>query len=62
VQIPEGVEDLAVRRALLDKYNIEIAGGLGVFAGKVWRIGLMGYSSKRENVAMLIGALQEILG
>jgi len=62
VQISDGVEDITVRRTLLDKYNIEIAGGLGVFAGKAWRIGLMGHSSKRENVAMLLGALQEILG
>jgi alanine-glyoxylate transaminase/serine-glyoxylate transaminase/serine-pyruvate transaminase len=61
VRIPEGVEDLAVRRALLEDYNIEIAGGLGAFAGKAWRIGLMGHSSKTENVTLLLGALREIL-
>ncbi len=61
VRIPDGVDDLSVRRALLNDYNIEIAGGLGVFAGKVWRIGLMGYSSRRENVAMLLEALRKIL-
>ena len=61
VRIPDGVEDLLVRQSLLNEYNIEIAGGLGIFSGKAWRIGLMGYSSKRENVAMLLGALQNIL-
>ncbi len=62
VRIPEGVEEAAVRRALLDRYGIEIAGGLGVFAGKVWRIGLMGHSSQLENVTMLLGALERLLG
>jgi len=61
VRIPEGIVDLDVRRALLNEFNIEIAGGLGAFAGKVWRIGLMGYSSRRENVAMLLQALREVL-
>jgi alanine-glyoxylate transaminase/serine-glyoxylate transaminase/serine-pyruvate transaminase len=60
--IPEGVDDLAVRRRLLDEYNIEIAGGLGSLAGKVWRIGLMGYSAREENVDLLLKALGEILG
>jgi alanine-glyoxylate transaminase/serine-glyoxylate transaminase/serine-pyruvate transaminase len=62
VRIPEGIEDAAVRRALLDRYGIEIAGGLGNFAGKVWRIGLMGYSSRLENVTTLLGALEHLLG
>ncbi len=61
VRIPEGVEDLPVRKTLLDKYDIEIAGGLGAFAGKAWRIGLMGHSSQPGNVAMLLGALKQIL-
>lgn len=61
VRIPDGIDDLLVRQSLLNDYNIEIAGGLGIFSGKAWRIGLMGYSSKRENVAMLLGALQNIL-
>lgn len=60
-RIPEGVDDLAVRRRLLDEYNIEIAGGFGPLAGQVWRIGLMGYSSRRENVTLLLAALAEIL-
>lgn len=61
VFIPQGVEDLPVRRRLLTEYGIEIAGGLGVFAGKIWRIGLMGYSSQRANVTLLLAALKDIL-
>ncbi|HLV43933.1 MAG TPA: alanine--glyoxylate aminotransferase family protein, partial [Aggregatilineales bacterium] len=56
VRLPDGLDDAAVRRRLLDEYNIEVAGGLGAFAGKVWRIGLMGYSSRPENVVTLLGA------
>ena len=59
---PEGIDEAGVRRRLLNEYNVEIAGGLGIFAGKVWRIGLMGYSSRRENITLLLGALKEILG
>jgi alanine-glyoxylate transaminase/serine-glyoxylate transaminase/serine-pyruvate transaminase len=62
VYIPEGVQDLDVRRKLLNEYNIEISGGLGQMAGKIWRIGLMGYSSQHENITLLLGALREILG
>lgn len=61
VAVPEGVDDAEIRRRLLNEYNIEIAGGLGVFKGKVWRIGLMGYSSRRENVILLISALTRLL-
>ena len=61
VRVPDGVEDAAVRRRLLDEYNIEIGGGLGELKGKVWRIGLMGYSSKPENVVTFLGALERIL-
>jgi alanine-glyoxylate transaminase/serine-glyoxylate transaminase/serine-pyruvate transaminase len=60
-QIPPGVEDMTVRRRLLEDYNIEIAGGFGPLKGKVWRIGLMGFSSRRENVAVLLTALEQIL-
>ena len=62
MQIPEGVDDLAVRQALLQEYDIEIGGGLGEFAGKAWRIGLMGYSSQRKNVKTLLAAFSELLG
>ena len=62
VLVPDGVDDLAVRAKLRDIYNIEIAGGFGPLKGKIWRIGLMGFSSRRENVTLLAGALGEILG
>ena len=61
VKIPDGINDLDVRSKLLNDYLIEIGGGLGPFAGKVWRIGLMGYSARPENIKILIGALREIL-
>jgi len=61
VWIPDGVDEGTVRRRLLDEYNIEIAGGLGAFKGRVWRIGLMGYSSRRENVLLLLSALAHLL-
>ncbi|MSQ41104.1 MAG: alanine--glyoxylate aminotransferase family protein, partial [Dehalococcoidia bacterium] len=61
VFIPEGVPDLEVRRALLYEYGIEIGGGLGKFAGKVWRIGLMGESSKEAYVLALLAALDVVL-
>ncbi len=61
VRIPEGVDDLKVRRALLNDFAIEIGGGLGQFAGKVWRIGLMGESARRRNVLLLLAALEGIL-
>lgn len=61
VKIPEGVEDAAVRGQLLNEYNIEIGAGLGDFAGKVWRIGLMGCSSTPNHVNMLLSALRHIM-
>ena len=61
VRIPEGVDDIAVRRRLLEDYGIEIGGGLGAFKGKAWRIGLMGYGSNRRNVTLLLAALRQIL-
>jgi alanine-glyoxylate transaminase/serine-glyoxylate transaminase/serine-pyruvate transaminase len=59
VRLPEGADDLKVRRGLLDRYGIEIAGGLGKYAGIAWRIGLMGHSSRKENVDRLLEALAE---
>ncbi|MBE9042041.1 alanine--glyoxylate aminotransferase family protein, partial [Oscillatoriales cyanobacterium LEGE 11467] len=56
VRIPEGVDGKAVAGQLLADYNIEIAGGLGELGGKVWRIGLMGFNSRRENVITLLEA------
>ena len=61
VWIPDGVDDAGARRRLLETYNIEIGAGLGDLAGKIWRIGLMGETSKRENVLAFLGALEEIL-
>jgi alanine-glyoxylate transaminase/serine-glyoxylate transaminase/serine-pyruvate transaminase len=55
------IDDAAIRNKLLDDYNIEIAGGFGPLAGKVWRIGLMGHSSRRENVALLLAALDNLI-
>ena len=61
VRLPAGVDDAAVRRELLETYDIEIGGGLGDLAGQVWRIGLMGESARRANVMTLLTALEEVL-
>jgi alanine-glyoxylate transaminase/serine-glyoxylate transaminase/serine-pyruvate transaminase len=61
VIIPNGVDDAAVRRQLLEEYNIEVGAGLGPLRGKVWRIGLMGESSTRSNVLLVLSALESIL-
>lgn len=61
VFIPEGVDDASVRRQLLENYDLEIGAGLGGLAGKVWRIGLMGYSSREENVELCLRALKETI-
>ena len=61
VSIPDGIDDMQVRHRLLLGYGIEIGGGLGEFAGKVWRIGLMGESSKAEYVLALLSALESVL-
>ncbi|QWL06525.1 alanine--glyoxylate aminotransferase family protein [Shewanella algae] len=61
VYIPQGADDGAVRKQLLDNYNLEIGAGLGALAGKAWRIGLMGYGARRENVALCLRALAEVL-
>ena len=61
VSIPEGVDEARVRQRLLNEYNLEIGAGLGALAGKVWRIGLMGYSSRAENILLCVGALEAVL-
>jgi alanine-glyoxylate transaminase/serine-glyoxylate transaminase/serine-pyruvate transaminase len=61
-RIPEGVDDVKVRRFLLEKYSMEIAGGFGPLAGKVFRIGTMGYGSTAENVQLILQALADALG
>lgn len=61
VTIPEGVDEAQVRSRLLNEYNLEIGAGLGALAGKVWRIGLMGHSSRAENILLCLSALEAIL-
>ena len=61
VIIPDGANDAAVRSKLLNEYQIEIGGGLGPLAGKIWRIGLMGESAKTSTVLSLLSALEEVL-
>ena len=61
VKVPDGINDAAVRSRLLERYGIEIVGGLTELQGKIWRIGLMGYSSQRNNVLLLLNGLEEIL-
>jgi alanine-glyoxylate transaminase/serine-glyoxylate transaminase/serine-pyruvate transaminase len=60
--LPEGADDAALRKTLLETYGIEVGGGLGEFAGKAWRIGLMGNSARDRSVTALLGALRELLG
>ena len=61
IAIPEGIDDAGVRARLLEEFNLEIGAGLGTLAGKVWRIGLMGYSSRTENVLLCLAALEAVL-
>ncbi len=61
VRIPNGVDDVTVRKALLERFGIEIGAGLGAFKGKVWRIGLMGHSSRQTSVLVLLAALDQLL-
>ena len=60
VRIPEGLEDKSARRRLLDEFGIEVGAGLGKFAGKFWRIGLMGSSATANHVNVLLSALRTI--
>ena len=61
VAVPEGVEDLAVRKGLLDAHQIEIGGGLGPLAGRIWRVGLMGSGATEENVSRVVHALNDVI-
>lgn len=62
VEIPAGIDEAAVRARLLSDYDLEIGAGLGALAGKVWRIGLMGYASNGRNVLTCLGALEAVMG
>ena len=59
-RIPSGRTEADIRRDLLDLYGIEIGGGLGEYAGKVWRIGCMGHTARQRNVTLLLAALTEL--
>jgi alanine-glyoxylate transaminase/serine-glyoxylate transaminase/serine-pyruvate transaminase len=61
VWVPSSVDDAFVRRALLERYSIEIGGGVGAMAGKAWRIGCMGHTARLRNVAALLAALDEVV-
>jgi alanine-glyoxylate transaminase/serine-glyoxylate transaminase/serine-pyruvate transaminase len=61
VRVPDGVDEAKVRAELLERFGIEIGGGLGPVAGKVWRIGCMGHTARPRNVVLLLGALGELL-
>src|SRR5262245_13702795 len=61
VRIPDGVDDVACRKRLLNEFGIEIGGGLGEFKGKAWRIGLMGYNSRPSSVFQVLAALEQVL-
>jgi aspartate aminotransferase-like enzyme len=62
VLVPPDIDDATVRAALLHTYGIEIGGGVGPWAGRVWRIGCMGHTARLRNVTLLLAALEEILG
>jgi alanine-glyoxylate transaminase/serine-glyoxylate transaminase/serine-pyruvate transaminase len=61
IKIPDGADDAKVRQRLYDDFNIEIGAGLGPLKGKIWRVGLMGYGSRVENVEILSRALKQLL-
>jgi alanine-glyoxylate transaminase/serine-glyoxylate transaminase/serine-pyruvate transaminase len=61
VYCPDGVDELAIRKRLLSEFKIEIGGGLGPLAGKIWRIGLMGHTARKENVSRFLASLEKVL-
>jgi len=62
INVPEGVDEAAVRSILLNEYQLEIGAGLGAMAGKVWRIGLMGNASNQRNILLCLAAMDDALG
>jgi aspartate aminotransferase-like enzyme len=62
VGVPDGVDSAAVRKELLERYDLEIGGGVGAYAASVWRIGLMGANATPDKVALVLAALRETLG
>lgn len=61
LRIPDGIDDATLRKRLLQEYDIEIGGGLGIFAGKAWRIGLMGDAANEQNVLLVLNAIEKLL-
>jgi alanine-glyoxylate transaminase/serine-glyoxylate transaminase/serine-pyruvate transaminase len=61
IKIPDSVDDAKVRGGLLNRFGIEIGAGLGAFKGKVWRVGLMGYGARPQNVLLFLAALEQLL-
>src|SRR5690348_1299579 len=61
IKVPAGVDDTKARNQLLDEFNIEIGGGFGAIKGKLWRVGLMGYSCQKNNVLLFLAALEKVL-
>jgi alanine-glyoxylate transaminase/serine-glyoxylate transaminase/serine-pyruvate transaminase len=61
IRVPAGVADSRLRRQLLDEFGIEIAGGIGTLSGKIWRVGLMGYSSQARHVLLFLASLEKVL-
>lgn len=61
IRVPNGVDDPQVRSGLLNEYGIEIAGGLGEYAGKIWRVGVMGHSATRNNICLFLSVLESLL-
>jgi alanine-glyoxylate transaminase / serine-glyoxylate transaminase / serine-pyruvate transaminase len=59
VQVPDGVDWAKVIANAMDKYSLEIAGGLGPTVGKIWRVGVMGYNATEANVALVVTALKD---
>jgi alanine-glyoxylate transaminase/serine-glyoxylate transaminase/serine-pyruvate transaminase len=62
VKVPDDVDSAAVRKELLERYDLEIGGGVGAYAATVWRIGLMGANATPDKVALVLAALQRVLG
>lgn len=61
IEVPEGVDAKQIQQQLLNEFNIEISGGLGPLKGKIWRVGIMGHTSQRSNVLLLLAALEKVL-
>ncbi len=61
LRIPDGIDDVTIRKRLIKDYGIEIGGGLGIFAGKAWRIGLMGDAANEQNVLLVLNAIEKLL-